>query len=213
MSRPTPASRFEDVAGVDEAKEELQEIVEFLKNPRAVQPPRRRACRRACCWSGRPAPARRCSPRRWRAKPRCRSSRSPAPSSSKCSSASAPRGCATCSSRRGPRRRPSSSSTNWMRSAAPAASARTRAGMTRRSRRSTSSSPRWTASTRATGLVHPGGDQPAGDSRSGAAAGRPLRPPGAGRPARQERARRRSCASTSGRRSSPPTSIPRRWRR
>ena len=35
--------------------------------------------------------------------------------------------------------------------------------------------------------------QPAGDPRSGAAARRPLRPPGAGRPARQEGPRRRSC--------------------
>ena len=39
-----------------------------------------------------------------------------------------------------------------------------------------------------------GGDQPAGDSRSRAAARRPLRPPGAGRPARQARARRGSRA-------------------
>ena len=64
-----------------------------------------RACRRACCWSARPAPARRCSRARSPARPACRSSPSPARSSSRCSSASARRGCATCSSRRGRRRR------------------------------------------------------------------------------------------------------------
>lgn len=37
----TPADRnkitFDDVAGVDEEKEELQEIVQFLKNPKNLQ--------------------------------------------------------------------------------------------------------------------------------------------------------------------------------
>eukprot|EP00201_Polytomella_parva_P023039 CAMPEP_0175048026 /NCGR_PEP_ID=MMETSP0052_2-20121109/5938_1 /TAXON_ID=51329 ORGANISM="Polytomella parva, Strain SAG 63-3" /NCGR_SAMPLE_ID=MMETSP0052_2 /ASSEMBLY_ACC=CAM_ASM_000194 /LENGTH=362 /DNA_ID=CAMNT_0016311999 /DNA_START=582 /DNA_END=1668 /DNA_ORIENTATION=+ len=36
-SREVPQIRFDDVAGVDEAKEELQEIVEFLKSPRRFQ--------------------------------------------------------------------------------------------------------------------------------------------------------------------------------
>jgi hypothetical protein len=49
------------------------------------------------------------------ARPRCHSSPSLARSLWRCSSASAPRGCAICSSRRERRRRPSSSSTNWMR--------------------------------------------------------------------------------------------------
>ena len=96
---------FADVAGVDEAKDELQEIVNFLKDPERLRPARRAARRRACCWSGRPAPARRC----WRApspaRRACRSSRSPARNSSRCSSASAPPGCATSSSRRARRRR------------------------------------------------------------------------------------------------------------
>ena len=49
------------------------------------------AFRAACCWSARPAPARRCSRAPSPARPTCRSSPSPAPTSSRCSSASAPR--------------------------------------------------------------------------------------------------------------------------
>ena len=74
------------------------------------------------------------------------------PSSSRRSSASAPRACATSSSRpRRPRRR-SSSSTSSTRSGAVAlaAAARSAAATTSASRRSTRSSPRWTASSRAT---------------------------------------------------------------
>ena len=52
---------FEDVAGIDEAENELIEIVDFLQAPerstRGWAAPRRRAC----CWSARPAPARPCS--------------------------------------------------------------------------------------------------------------------------------------------------------
>ena len=99
---------FEDVAGVDEAKLDLQEIVEFLRDP-VNSSGSAGASRAACCWSARPAPARRCSPAPSPAKPMCRSSPFPVPTSSKCSSASAPAACATCSSR--PRRtRPASSS-------------------------------------------------------------------------------------------------------
>ena len=111
------------------------------------------ACPRACCWSARPAPARPCSRARWPARRAFRSSRSPAPSSSRCSSASARPACATCSSRPAQRRPASSSSTNSMRSAARAASVPTAAATTRRSRRSTSCWPRWTASIRASGVV------------------------------------------------------------
>ena len=81
------------------------------------------AFRAACCWSDRPAPARRCSRARSPARRTCRSSPSPAPTSSRCSSASARRACATCSSRRRRTRPASSSSTRSTPSAAIAAPA------------------------------------------------------------------------------------------
>jgi len=57
---------FKDVAGVDEAKEELKEIIEYLKEPAKFQKLGGRIPR-ACCWSALREPARRCSPRRgWR---------------------------------------------------------------------------------------------------------------------------------------------------
>ena len=89
---------FDDVAGVDEAKAELRESVEFLKNPRptvAWGP----TCPRGCCWWARPAPARRCWRVRWPARRACPFSASPVRSSSRCSSAWVQRACATCSSR------------------------------------------------------------------------------------------------------------------
>ena len=65
---------FTDVAGIDEAKKELSEIVDFLKKPEKYQ---RLGARipRGVLLSGRPARARRCSPRPWPARPMCRSSR------------------------------------------------------------------------------------------------------------------------------------------
>ena len=82
---------FNDVAGVDEAKQELTEVVEFLKYPEKFNSPRRaHPARRA---AGRPARHRQDAPR---ARRRRRGGRavllaSPAPSSSRCSSASARR--------------------------------------------------------------------------------------------------------------------------
>ena len=62
---------FDDVAGIDEAENELVEIVDFLqatrRSTRASAAPRRRAC----CWSARRARARRC----WRKRGRGRSRR------------------------------------------------------------------------------------------------------------------------------------------
>jgi cell division protease FtsH len=48
---------FEDVAGVDEAKEDLEEIVEFLRDPQSSSASAARS-RAACCWSARRAPVR-----------------------------------------------------------------------------------------------------------------------------------------------------------
>ena len=44
---------FEDVAGIDEAKDELEEIIEFLKNPRKVSKIRRKNSKR-CIMVGPP---------------------------------------------------------------------------------------------------------------------------------------------------------------
>ena len=81
---------FEDVAGVDEAKRDLQEIVDFLRDP-GNSSGSAAASRAACSSSDRPAPARRCSRARSPARPTCHSSPSPARTSSRCSSASARR--------------------------------------------------------------------------------------------------------------------------
>ena len=66
---------FEDVAGIDEAKEELTEIVDFLKTPdKYLKLGRADPARRAAVRAPR-APARRCWPAPWPARPACRSSR------------------------------------------------------------------------------------------------------------------------------------------
>ena len=111
---------FDDVAGIEEAKQELQEIVEFLKDPQKFQRLGGKIPR-ACCWSALPAPARRCWPAPSPARRTCPSSPSRAPTSSRCSWASALRGCAICSSRARRTRPASSSSTRSMLSAGTAA--------------------------------------------------------------------------------------------
>jgi cell division protease FtsH len=107
MAPDSPKITFKDVAGVDEAVEELHEIKEFLENPKKFQALGARIPKGVLLYGppGRPA---------------CRSSPSPAPTSSRCSSASAPRACATSSSRPS-RRAPASSS--WTRSTRSAATA------------------------------------------------------------------------------------------
>ena len=50
----TPRRRFADVAGVDEAKAELQEIVDFLQGPEAVRRARRAGCRKGVLLVGPP---------------------------------------------------------------------------------------------------------------------------------------------------------------
>jgi len=59
---------FVDVAGVEEAKEEVSEIVDFLKDPASSSGSAARS-RRASSWWARPVPARRCWPGPSPAKP------------------------------------------------------------------------------------------------------------------------------------------------
>jgi cell division protease FtsH len=135
---------FDEVAGLENAKGELQEIVEFLKSPEKFQRLGGRIPK-GVLLIGPPARARPCWPRAVAGEAGVPSSRSRAPSSSRCSSASAPAGSATCS-RRPRRTAPAScSSTRSTPSAASGAPA-SGAGTTSASRRSTRSSPRWTAS-------------------------------------------------------------------
>ena len=135
---------FEDVAGVDEAKEDLVEIVDFLKDPHKFQRLGGKIPKGALL-VGPPGTGKTF----WRApspaKPMCRSSRSPVPTSLKCSWVSAQAGCATCSSRPRRMRRASSSSTKSTRSAGIVARALA-AAMTNANRHSTSCWWRWTAS-------------------------------------------------------------------
>ena len=97
LAADAPKTSFRDVAGADEAVEELREITEFLAHPTRFKASAR-GSPRACSCMGRLGPARRC----WRARSQvrrgCRSSRSRGRTSWRCSSASAPRACATCSS-------------------------------------------------------------------------------------------------------------------
>ena len=120
-----------DIAGVDETKDELREVVEFLRRPEAVQAPRRDGARRASCCTARRAPARPCSPRRSPTSPAPTSSASRPRRSSRCSRASARRGSGACSSRRARTPRRSSSSTSSTPSA-PTAARTSRASATRR---------------------------------------------------------------------------------
>ena len=106
---------FEDVAGIEEAVDELREVVEFLRNPDKYQRLWRTAYLRACCWWGHPAPAKPCWPRRSPARRAFPSSASRDLTSSKCSSASVRHASATCSNKPRPSRPPSFSSTSWTR--------------------------------------------------------------------------------------------------
>ena len=113
---------FADVAGVEEAKQEVVEIVDFLKDPGKFQKLGGKIPK-GVLMVGSPEPARRCWPGPSPAKPRCRFSPFRARISWKCSSASAPPACATCSSRPRSTRPASFSSTKSTRSAAIAAPA------------------------------------------------------------------------------------------
>lgn len=110
LSKDMPKTTFADVAGVDEASRSSTRSRTSCRTPAGTK---RWAPRspKACCSTGRREPVRRCWLVRWPAKPECRSSPSPAPTSSKCSSASAHPVSETCSSRPSRTARASSSST------------------------------------------------------------------------------------------------------
>ena len=114
----TVSVTFEDIAGLKAAKRDLQEIVAVPQGARTLPAPGRQGAARRP--AGRPARHRQdAAGARGRGRVRaCRSSRSARPSSSRCSSASAPRASAICSAR--PRRAPrrSCSSTRSTRSGA-----------------------------------------------------------------------------------------------
>jgi len=112
MTPDSPKIGFKDVAGVDEAVEELQEIKEFLENPKKFQALGARIPKGVLLY-GPPGRVRLCSRARSPARRACRSFRFLAPTSSRCSSASARRECATSSSRRS---RPRRASSSWTRS-------------------------------------------------------------------------------------------------
>ena len=101
VTKETPTVTFGDVAGSDEAIEEMQEIKDFLKDPTRFQNVGARIPK-GVLLSALPEPARPCSLAPSPAKPACPSSRSPVPTSSRCSSAWARAACATSSTR--PRR-------------------------------------------------------------------------------------------------------------
>ncbi len=89
---------FDEVAGLENAKSELQEIVEFLKNPEKFQRLGGRIPK-GVLLNGPPGTGKTLLPARSRGKRECRFSRSRARSLSRCSWASAPAGSATCSRR------------------------------------------------------------------------------------------------------------------
>src|SRR5689334_13481483 len=133
---------FSDVAGVDEAKDDLQEIIAFLKDPKKFTKLGGRIPKGSCS-SARQGRVKRFWRGRSPAKRACRSSASAARTLSRCSSASAPPGCAIYSFKEKRMRHASSSSMKsmpWAGIGAPVLAA----GTMSVNRRSTSSLWKWT---------------------------------------------------------------------
>ena len=136
---------FNDVAGIDEAVDELREVVDFLEVARKVPSSRRTDSQGRA--AGRAAGNRQDAVGQGDCRRGGRAVLQPlrVPISSRCSSAWARPGSATCSSRPRPRPPASCSSTSWTPWARPAARASS-AGTTNASRRSTPCWSKWTAS-------------------------------------------------------------------
>ena len=111
---------FQDVAGVDEAIEELKEIIEYLRNPAKFQTLGAKIPK-GVLLVGPPGTGKTLLARAVAGEARVPLCSSPAPTLWRCSSGWGPPGCGTCSPP--PRRKPpaSSLSTNWTPSARPGA--------------------------------------------------------------------------------------------
>ena len=145
-NKENPRVTFNDVAGIDDAKEEVARDHRVPQEPAKFQRLGGRDAREACCWWASPAAARPCWPRPSPARPRCPSSASPARDFVEMFVGVGAAACATSSSR--PRTPPRASSF-WTRST-PSGGAGQRphgAAETKWPRPSTRSWWRWTGST------------------------------------------------------------------
>jgi cell division protease FtsH len=122
LDESTNTVTFADVAGCEEAKEEVSELVDFLRDPSKFQKLGGRIPR-GVLMVGNPGTGKTLLARAIAGEAKVPFFSISGPTSSRCSSASAPRACATCSSRRRSTRRASCSSTRSTRSAASAAQA------------------------------------------------------------------------------------------